>query len=67
MQHFSEVSMTTSSLGLIAGLLLGIAAAAGGLTGFVVALILGVAGYLIGGQRDGEFDLSALFPGSRRG
>ncbi|MBJ7338820.1 hypothetical protein [Mycolicibacterium sp.] len=59
--------MTTSSLGLIAGLLLGIAAAAGGLTGFVVALILGVAGYLIGGQRDGEFDLSALLPGRRRG
>ena len=59
--------MTTSSLGLIAGLLLGIAAAAGGLTGFVVALILGVVGYLIGGQRDGEFDLSALFPGRRRG
>ncbi|KQY03060.1 MULTISPECIES: hypothetical protein [Mycobacteriaceae] len=59
--------MTTSSLGLIAGLLLGIAAAAGGLTGFVVALILGVAGYLIGGQRDGEFDLSTLFPGRRRG
>ena len=59
--------MTTSSLGLIAGLLLGIAAAAGGLTGFVVALILGVAGYLIGGQRDGEFDLYTLFPGRRRG
>lgn len=59
--------MTTSSLGLIAGLLLGIAAAAGGLTGFVIALILGVAGYLVGGQRDGEFDLSGLLPGRRRG
>jgi nitrate/nitrite transporter NarK len=59
--------MTTSSLGLIAGLLLGIAAAAGGLTGFVVALILGAAGYLVGGQRDGEFDLSALLPGRRNG
>ncbi|MBJ7339803.1 hypothetical protein [Mycolicibacterium sp.] len=59
--------MTTSSLGLIAGLLLGVAAAAGGLTGFVVALILGVAGYLIGGQRDGEFDLNAVLPGRNRG
>lgn len=59
--------MTTSSLGLIAGLLLGIAAAAGGLTGFVVALILGAVGYLVGGQRDGEFDLSALLPGRRNG
>lgn len=59
--------MTTSSLGLIAGLLLGVAAAAGGLSGFLIALVLGVAGYLIGGQRDGEFDLSTLLPGRGRG
>ena len=59
--------MTTSSLGLIAGLLLGVAAAAGGITGFVIALLLGVAGYLIGGQRDGEFDLSTLLRGRGRG
>jgi hypothetical protein len=59
--------MTTSSLGLIAGLLLGIAAAAGGLTGFLIALLLGAAGYLIGGQRDGEFDLGTLLRGRDRG
>jgi hypothetical protein len=59
--------MTTSSLGLIAGLLLGVAAAAGGFTGFLVALVLGAAGYLIGGQRDGEFDLGALLRGRGRG
>ena len=59
--------MTTSSLGLIAGLLLGVAAAAGGFAGFLIALLLGVAGYLIGGQRDGEFDLSTLLPGRGRG
>lgn len=59
--------MTTSSLGLIAGLLLGVAAAAGGFTGFLVALILGAVGYLIGGQRDGEFDLGALLRGRGRG
>jgi uncharacterized membrane protein YeaQ/YmgE (transglycosylase-associated protein family) len=59
--------MTTSSLGLIAGLLLGVAAAAGGFTGFVIALVLGIAGYLIGGQRAGEFDLSVLLPGRGRG
>ena len=59
--------MTTSSLGLIAGLLLGIAAAAGGFTGFLIALILGVAGYVIGGQRDGELDLSTLLRGRGRG
>jgi D-aminopeptidase len=59
--------MTSSTLGLIAGLLLGVAAAAGGFTGFLVALLLGVAGYLIGGQRDGEFDLGALLRGRGRG
>ncbi|WP_178361019.1 hypothetical protein [Mycolicibacterium hippocampi] len=59
--------MTTSSLGLIAGLLLGVAAAAGGFTGFLVALILGTAGFLIGGQRDGEFDLTTVLRGRGRG
>jgi D-aminopeptidase len=58
--------MTTSTLGLIAGLLLGVAAAAGGFSGFLIALLLGVAGFLIGGQRDGEFDLSALLRGRNR-
>ncbi|BBZ53802.1 MULTISPECIES: hypothetical protein [Mycolicibacterium] len=52
--------MTSSTLGLVAGLLLGIAAAAGGLGGFLIALLLGAAGYLIGAHRDGELDLSAL-------
>ena len=58
--------MTTSTLGLIAGLLLGVAAAAGGLSGFVIALLLGIAGFLIGGQRDGEFDIAGLLKGLRR-
>jgi len=59
--------MTTSSLGLLAGLLLGLAAAAGGFTGFLIALVLGVAGYLIGGHRDGEIDVSAIVRRSGRG
>ncbi|MDG3013667.1 hypothetical protein [Speluncibacter jeojiensis] len=59
--------MTTSALGLIAGLLLAIAAAAGGLTGFLLALVLGAAGYLIGGHRDGELDLGAVLRGRGRG
>lgn len=52
--------MTTSTIGLLAGLLLGIAAAVGGLGGFLIALVLGVVGYLIGGHYDGELDLSKL-------
>lgn len=59
--------MTTSSLGLLAGLLLGLAAAAGGFTGFLIALVLGVAGYLIGGHHDGEIDVSAIVRRSGRG
>ena len=57
--------MTTSSLGLIAGLLLGIAAAVGGFGAFLLALVLGVIGYAAGGQVDGEIDLSALVGGRR--
>ncbi|SEB63974.1 hypothetical protein SAMN04489844_0740 [Nocardioides exalbidus] len=59
--------MTTSTVGLIAGLLLAIAAAAGGFAGFLIALVLGTVGYLIGGHFDGEVDLSALVGRRDRG
>jgi len=52
--------VTTSTIGLLAGLLLGIAAATGGFGGFLIALVLGVVGYLIGGQYDGELDLNRM-------
>ncbi|MCX2713392.1 MULTISPECIES: DUF2273 domain-containing protein [unclassified Mycolicibacterium] len=58
--------MTSSTLGLVAGLLLGVAAAAGGLWGFLIAVLLGAVGYLIGAHRDGELDLSALLRGRGR-
>ena len=58
--------MSTSIVGLRAGLLLGIAAAAGGFPGFLIALVLGLVGYLLGGHLDGEVDLGQLF-GRRRG
>jgi len=59
--------VTTSTIGLIAGLLLGIAAAAGGFIGFLIALVLGVVGYLLGGHYDGEVDLSKVLGGRQRG
>ncbi|WP_030483244.1 hypothetical protein [Nocardioides aequoreus] len=59
--------MTTSTIGLIAGLLLAIAAAAGGFTGFLIAVVLGGAGYLVGGHFDGEVDLGALVGRRDRG
>ena len=56
-------TMTTSTLGLLAGLLLGIAAAVGGFGAFLLALVLGV----LGGALDGEIDLGALLRGKGRG
>lgn len=47
-------------VGLFAGLLLAIAAATGGLIGFLLALILGGAGAAIGAHLDGTIDLTAL-------
>jgi len=59
--------VTTSTIGLIAGLLLGIAAAAGGFPGFLIALVLGAVGYLVGGQLAGELNLADLIRGRGRG
>ncbi|CDP82207.1 MULTISPECIES: hypothetical protein [Mycolicibacterium] len=47
-------------IGLFAGLLLAIAAATGGLIGFLLALILGGAGAAVGAHLDGTIDLTAL-------
>lgn len=59
--------MTNSTIGLLAGLLLAIAAAAGGFPAFLLALLLGAIGYVVGGARDGEIDLNSLFKGRGRG
>lgn len=59
--------MTTATVGMLAGVLLGVAAAAGGFTGFLIALVLGAIGYVVGGQRDGELDVTSWFQGRRRG
>lgn len=57
--------MTNSTLGLVAGLLLTIAIVTGGLVGLLLAVVLGGAGYLIGGHADGELDLRSLLRGRR--
>ncbi|MER7609853.1 DUF2273 domain-containing protein [Nocardioides sp. SLBN-16] len=57
--------MTNSTLGLVAGLLLTIAIVTGGLIGLLLAVVLGGAGYLIGGHVDGELDLGSLLRGRR--
>jgi uncharacterized membrane protein len=58
--------MTTSTLGLLAGLLIAIATAAGGFTGFLLAVILGLLGWAVGAYKDGELDLNTLTRGFRR-
>ncbi|RZT89028.1 hypothetical protein EV383_5982 [Pseudonocardia sediminis] len=53
-------ALSNTQLGLLAGLLLGIAGVVGGFGGFIVALILGAIGLLVGRYLDGDLDLSEL-------
>lgn len=57
--------MTTSTVGLVAGLLLTLAVTTGGFTGLLLAVVLGTAGYLVGGHVDGELDVRSLLRGRR--
>ncbi|NAZ84241.1 DUF2273 domain-containing protein [Kineococcus sp. R8] len=59
--------MSPSTAGLFAGLLLALVAAVGGLGWFLLALLLGVVGYLVGAQLEGRVDLGSLLPGRSRG
>jgi TM2 domain-containing membrane protein YozV len=54
------VTASATVLGLITGLALGFAAVFGGLTGFVIVLLLGAMGLGVGRYLDGQLDLSAL-------
>ncbi|NNM46223.1 hypothetical protein HJG52_09420 [Knoellia sp. DB2414S] len=59
--------MNSSIIWMLAGLLLGVAAAAGGFTGFLVALVLGGAGFVVGRWLDGDVDLDSVLRGRGRG
>jgi len=58
--------MSLSLAGLLTGLLLAIAAVVGGFNGFLLALVLGAVGWLVGAVVEGRVDLSTL-TGGRRG
>jgi uncharacterized membrane protein len=58
--------MTTSMTGLIAGILLALAATTGGFTGFLLALVLGAVGYGVGAWRDGDLDADTFRRGRPR-
>lgn len=52
--------MNATHTGLLAGLVLGTAAALGGLGAFFLALVIGIIGFVVGRVLDGELDLNAL-------
>ena len=52
--------MTSTQVGLIAGLILGVVGAFGGFGAFVLVLGLGLVGLLVGRYLDGKLDLSQL-------
>lgn len=58
--------MNTATTGLLIGLLLALIGILGGLGGFLLALVLGGAGYAVAGQVSGEIDLTAALR-DRRG
>ena len=55
--------MTSTHLGLLAGLALGLAGAFGGFGAFLVVLLLGAVGLLVGRHLDGKLDLNGLGSG----
>ncbi len=58
--------MNATTLGLLTGLVLGLAGAIGGFSGFLLTLVLGAIGLLVGRVLDGELDLGQVFSGKGR-
>ena len=52
--------MKATQTGLLAGLALGLAGAFGGLGAFLIVLVLGAIGLLVGRALDGQLDINAL-------
>jgi hypothetical protein len=52
--------MNATQTGLLAGLVLGLAGAFGGLGAFLIVLVLGAIGLFVGRALDGQLDLNAL-------
>ncbi len=52
--------MNATQTGLLAGLILGAAGYIGGFGAFLVALLLGAVGFVIGRVLDGDLDISAV-------
>lgn len=57
--------MKATSIGIVSGLLLGLAATQG-FGAFLITLVLGIIGFVVGRVLDGELDLGELFGGRGR-
>lgn len=53
--------MTTTQLGILVGIALGFAGAFGGFGAFIIVLVLGAVGFVVGRVLEGEVDLDAVF------
>lgn len=53
----SHTTMNGTQTGLVAGLILGTATAIEGFSGFCIALVIGLAGLVVGRVVDGDLDL----------
>lgn len=53
-------NLSNTVLGLLVGLVLGVTAAFGGFVAFLVVLVLGAIGFLVGRYLDGQLDLEAV-------
>ncbi len=58
--------MNTTTLGLLAGLALGLASVLDGFSGFAITAVLGAIGLIVGKVIDGELDLGNLVPDKNR-
>jgi len=59
--------VSSVAIGLFAGLLLALVAAVGGFSMFMLAVVLGALGVLVGMVVDGRLDVSGVLAGRRRG
>ncbi|MBV9923018.1 MAG: hypothetical protein JOY78_19500 [Pseudonocardia sp.] len=52
--------MNATRTGLLAGLILGVAGSIGGFGAFLVTLVVGIVGLLVGMALDGQLDITSL-------
>lgn len=52
--------MSTTKIGLLVGLVLGVVGAFGGFTAFLIVVLLGAIGLVVGRVLDGKLDLRAV-------